>query len=171
MLVYLINRYGWTSHIFNSVKWEAIAMNVKHFNHRSFFVKWSNGILPTRYFINKYNPHESPVCPACKCAIETNEHLLQCPCYSQWRTSFFSELDSFFIKYNTHQALLRPLLKLVKSYCSGTLDQSKMKDHGMFSVQTSIGWKNFFRGHIAKVFQEFYELTNSYQDYWTFKLL
>ena len=41
----------------------------------------------------------------------------------------------------------------------------------MFSVQTSIGWKNFFRGHIAKVFQEFYELTDSHQDYWTFKLL
>ena len=39
MLAYLINRYGWTSHIFNSVKWEAIAMNVKHFNHRSFYVK------------------------------------------------------------------------------------------------------------------------------------
>ena len=106
-----------------------------------------------------------------KSAMETNEHLLQCPCYSQWRTSFFSELDSFFIKSNTHQALSRPLLKLVKSYCSGTLGQSTMKDHGMFSVQTSIGWKNFFRGHIAKVFQEFYELTDSHQDYWTFKLL
>ena len=41
----------------------------------------------------------------------------------------------------------------------------------MFAFQTSIGWKNFFRGHVASVFQEFYELTDCHQDHWTFKLI
>ena len=41
---------------------------------------------------------------------------------------------------------------------------------GIFAQQTSIGWKNFFRGHVASIFQDWCEYNES-ADHWTFKLI
>lgn len=43
--------------------------------------------------------------------------------------------------------------------------------HEIFGCQSSIGWKNFFRGHVSKKFQERYLAAGGTKDNWTYDLL
>ena len=72
---------------------------------------------------------------------------------------------------NTPQCLSKPLQSLIESYFNDNLQNNRFLNYEIFDSQTSIGWKNYFRGHIAAVFQEYYELTDFCQEYWTFKLI
>lgn len=171
MISYYIHRYKWTSRIFYSIRWYELGMTLRHLHHGTFFIKWAQGILPTRFFINKYNPHETPICPACKCSVETNEHLLQCPMYSDWKKNFLKLLKNHFNSTHTPHHISSPLLSIIHSYLNNNLHNNTLQHRGIYATQTSIGWKNFFRGHVSKAFQNAYKLVDHHKEYWTFKLI
>jgi len=103
--------------------------------------------------------------------VETNEHLLQCPCFAPWRKQFIQKLKCFFKKSHTQCFLSDPLISLIQSYFNQSMDSNSLTHAGIFGQQSNIGWKNFFRGHIASIFQDWYEYQTPCQDHWTYKLL
>ena len=172
MYPYYLMRYGWTLRVFLDIKWDAASMVNKKLNYDSFYLKLSQGILPTRFFIHKYNKHESPLCPACKCEIETNEHLFHCIHYSSWRQKFYTIIRDHCHQSRTSDYFTNTLLTYIKSYCHGTEYVRKPIHQGIFTFQTIIGWKNFFRGQITSRFQAEYEKNAASPiQHWTFHLL
>jgi len=53
----------------------------------------------------------------------------------------------------------------------GTVQKHACYHHEIFGCQSSIGWKNFFRGHVSKKFQERYLAAGGTKDNWTYNLL
>ena len=135
MYSYYLMRYGWTLQIFLDIKWEAVTMVHRKFQYDPFYTKLSQRILPTRFFIHKYNKHESPLCPACKCEVETNEHLFQCICYSSWRKNFYTTIRNHCHQSQTSNLFTGTLLIYIKSYCHGTDYMRKLSHHGVFNFQ------------------------------------
>ena len=171
MISYFIHRYGWTSHIFHDIHWTALEMTVRNLRYQSFYVKLAQGILPTRFFIHQYNKKESPLCPACQAQVETNEHLLQCPVYVNWRETLVESLTKFFLSTSTPDYISHFLISLIHSYFNGSVQENNCNDSDVFAKQNSIGWKNFFRGHITKSLQSAYEASGGTTDHWTYKFL
>ena len=96
------------------------------------------------FFLNKYNKSESPICPVYKQCVETNSHILQCPCYFQRRKRFFFKSGTFFGKSATSTAYSNQFLHYIQSFCHQTQHSEKYIDNGIFTYKNTIGWKNFF---------------------------
>ena len=128
MVPYYINRYGWTYNISISIHWNSIQMANRKLQYHSFYTKLAQGIIPTRYFLNRYNKSESPICPSCHSAIETNEHLFQCICCSPWRKKLYKSIGGFCKKTRLGDTFTGVLLTYIKSYCNGTNYMNKSKE-------------------------------------------
>ena len=85
--------------------------------------------------------------------------------------NFLTKLEKYFHSNSTPHYLSSPLLSIIHSYLNDNLHNNNLQHHGMFAMQTSIGWKNFFCGQISKEFQNVYERDPNHHGYWTFKLI
>ena len=171
MIAYYIHQYGWTYNIFSNIHWKSMFMLMKHF-HRPLLVKLSQGLLPTNAIRYRYDPNISPRCPACHLAQETNEHLFQCPCYADWHQKLFIKIQQFFIKVSVPDKFAYEILLHLKHFFHQTTQGTLLQYDYIFQFQTSIEWRNFFRGQVSRELQSQYlGITNSPKQHFIYHLM
>ena len=75
---YLIDWHHWNQRTLYNINQKAVEYGLNENKCLQTIQKLCNGILPTNFLQNKYNTSICWICPACKCEIETTDHLFQC---------------------------------------------------------------------------------------------
>jgi hypothetical protein len=80
LVPYMLERFGWTADIANSVDWDGFAAAYKSsFSQRKFVFKFCMKLLPTGKTLHQRESRFDDHCPACSLPQESNDHLFQCP--------------------------------------------------------------------------------------------
>jgi hypothetical protein len=81
------------------IDWESHRQALNKFpSRRTILIKYLNNIAPVGKLVNRYD-HKYPAgCPSCPEELETQEHMLQCPCIKrvEWRETFVKEIKETF---------------------------------------------------------------------------
>jgi hypothetical protein len=79
MQAYCLERYGWTTEVFESIHWDCVGTvrsSTKCITKSSRESKLMHGWLPVQHNLGKYK--DTTQCPGCECSDETFVHLYQC---------------------------------------------------------------------------------------------
>ena len=154
-------KYDWDDTILDYIDWRAHSSAInRHPKQRLSTVKLCHEMVPTNYFVSKYDPSRSPNCPHCKHVPETRDHLLRCPHYQQWRTSCLITIHKVTDKLHTQPMLQEILLKGLLTWFENKYFNPDQYDHRyrkLLSQQASIGWRQLFNGRLSSEWQRLQE--------------
>jgi hypothetical protein len=156
-------RFRWRNDTTESVDWEAFSCGFcSRYRYRTFQVKLSFKLLPSGKHLHKRSPSYDPRCPACKDAIESNDHMFQCQAVSRrrWQSSFITTIRKQAESSKTDPKLTHIMLAGMRSFFSDTdfptaeVIHFPPQYHQLIASQEAIGWDHFVRGRISTLWAE-----------------
>jgi predicted secreted protein len=115
-------------------------------------VKHLHGIVATGKYAHQYDHHEPANCPSCGANEETNDHMIQCPAFSQhqWRRNtvqmIASEVTDSEVETQLSEILAHGLI------CAFDPDQPTLRAENypepyqqLIQAQNKLGWIHLFR--------------------------
>jgi hypothetical protein len=113
---YMRERYSWTPQVLAVVKWGAHSKAMqRHMHNRTHLVKLVHGILPINARLHRSDARQN-TCPSCKTAVETWQHILQCPSasYTAWQESMLQAVATKCDELHTMPRLKTLLLQALR---------------------------------------------------------
>ena len=163
---YIRSKNNWEYGTFEQVNWSTHGKAVKAYRHRRVHLtKYLHDALPTFHRANLLDGGTRK-CAACGSCDETTDHILRCTAHSreEWRTSWWSTVESFHDTHATH-----PLLRYVFKEAVTQWFQVEAPDvvspilfpqevRTLIQTQNAIGWRQIFRGRFSKEWQRLQNL-------------
>ena len=156
---YIQKKYKWSKRIMESIDWEAHSAAIKSTSivHQR-IVKLLHEVLPTNKVMSYRERHRTPTCFRCTSGLdETTDHMIQCSTeeVQEWRLNVIQALTTVSTKEAAHHDVLLDIITtcLYAWMCD---DPIPFKDEwtqysDLITSQTSIGWRQLFRGRVSKL--------------------
>lgn len=163
-LQYFHTTHGWSEDIFLTIDWVSSSRDLHHlpYGRKLAMFKLVNGQWPTYKQLHCRHQHPTPQCPRCASAIETNDHVLQCPSATAIRHKSWALVSQVLVeKLKTPPFLITALESGIVAWQEGrptlwpfppplSTDPFATAVHAAHRQQSQIGWHHVFRGHISK---------------------
>ena len=104
------------------------------------------------------------ICPLCKMAPETHQHVLSCPYapVQQARNQSIAHITKALGQMNTEPHLKEFLIQAIASFAVDyplgephlSLNPIELQLYKIHKAQNNIGWTNFYRGYVTIEFEE-----------------
>ena len=153
-----------------------------------------NAAWYTMTVANKWNTHDSPVCPLCTQTNETCDHVLYCQNHHMCRVrdKYLRNLQQQLSQLNTDPNISKCITTEITAWLKSNQQPSPQQptnhdadtniDNTLTSAiqnQRTIGWGNFLRGFISKdwirIQDEYYSITSFVKNFnihlWTNKII
>jgi transcriptional regulator of met regulon len=162
---YLCKANSWTSDTFNMIDWESHRQALNRLpKHRTILIKFLNNMAPVGKLVHRYNPKYPTQCPSCPEQVETQEHMLVCPCPKRqaWRETFLTKIEDTLAEYKTPLEIKMLMLDGIR-YSLGEIQE--MPSNGGFAMtciesqQATIGWKQLLKGRITQEWKKIQQET------------
>ena len=147
-------RNGWSTHVPDSIDWDAHRLATANPLRRTHFVKVCHELLPTGSLVHRYHPSYPEWCPLCKHPTEDHKHVLRCPHITRatWRTALLAKLSKLCTSLQTDPILTAILLNGLRSWLhllpfdEGGIPSSY---HPLLLAQREIGWYHILLGRLS----------------------
>jgi hypothetical protein len=109
----LCKKNDWTLTEFHTIDWESHRQALNQIPaKRTILVKYLNNIAPVGKIVHKYDPKYTAGCPSCIEEIETQKHMLQCPCEKReaWRIKTIQSITEILDEYQTPTIIQQVML-------------------------------------------------------------
>jgi ribonuclease HI/predicted RNA-binding Zn-ribbon protein involved in translation (DUF1610 family) len=152
---YLCKKFGWEHPTFDLIAWEPHRRAInRHSTSKTTMVKFLNDLVPVGKVVNRYDKKYPAQCPSCDEAMETQEHLHQCPnqVRQQWREEFKDKMRR---KMETYKTSKNIITLWIEGMFKGMLNEATTIEgtpdtRQIIEAQESIGWDQMIKGRIAK---------------------
>jgi hypothetical protein len=114
---YLCKKNNWTPTDFQTIDWESHCQALNQIPaKRTILIKYLNNIAPVGKIVHKYNPKYTAGCPSCTEAMETQEHMLQCPCEKreEWQLRTIQNITAILSEYQTPETMQQVMLDVIR---------------------------------------------------------
>jgi len=133
-------------------------------SHHHTVIKFLHNWLPTFRKLHRYGHHPTELCPRCKTAIETNDHVVQC-CWvndEEYRQQRVQLLYKTVLQEQVPARMLELLVDHVYAWMElrSPLEHDLLATdetlilHAAIEVQSDIGWENFFRCRLTPLWAQ-----------------
>jgi hypothetical protein len=116
--------------------------------------KYLNDIAPVGRIVHKYDPKYPAGCPSCPKGIETQEHMLMCPCPKrcEWRNKLVTEITEILEEYQTPPIAQQLLIQGIQQSFGNNTPMNLNVPPTIATIanaQNSIGWDQLLKGRLA----------------------
>jgi hypothetical protein len=151
----------WTSMVLDDIWWDIHDKVLQQFpiSPRNSLIKFLHKRWPCNQREARYYEYRPDNCVYCSEVIETQDHVLCCPCPKReiLRMKYLSNLRVLLLHFKTNADLITVLLYYLEHWLTGNLPvpvQQLLPNPSMaliqaVEVQHSIGWGHFFKGRIS----------------------
>ena len=157
---YFIIKFNWSDNVPDLIWWHIHAKSINSFSQsdqrriRKYIIGW----LPTCARLNYYDKNICPECPSCRAPLETQRHLIHCPCHSRLaiKNQWFHDLDLFLQNERYTPPIVRQLFfnHLLSEFYPARpppiiLDYDDNNIRRAIADQQKIGWNQLLYGRFS----------------------
>jgi hypothetical protein len=151
----------WTPLVLDDIWWDIHDKEIQQFpvSPRSSLIKFLHKRWPCNQREGRYYEYRTDHCVYCTDVIETQDHVLCCPCPKReiLRMKYLSNLRVLLLHYKTHNDLIIVLLHYIEHWLTGNMPvpvQQLLPNPSTELIQAvnaqhSIGWGHFFKGRMS----------------------
>eukprot|EP00980_Cylindrotheca_fusiformis_P020498 scaffold7555_cov72-Cylindrotheca_fusiformis.AAC.3 len=152
---YMLKTFHWHPSVLLLVDWTTFQRCRARLQHKHVqMTKFVFDILPTAAIVARRQPATSDICPLCKAAPETNDHIYQCPAASVscWRSTMLHEIRKLLAHWDTRYGLVEVMMAGISSVFDPTTNDTLSLQgfppamHPLIRDQNAIGWRQLLHG-------------------------
>jgi hypothetical protein len=171
---YLMEKYEWSRETFDGIWWEIHGKCMSSFTYdqQTTLNKIIHRRLPCNHRENIYYEYHDALCLTCNSATETQDHIVTCKASESRNTikkQFFQNLNKTMVNLNTDQDVQRVITECLYAYVEDMeiphinmlVDQPNQLLWKAYNEQTRIGWDQFLKGRMIKIWKKLYDETQT----------